>query len=187
MVRPREHSDDELLERISAGLASASASWTLTEAARAAGVHPATLVKRFGSKHAVLVALSKRWCAAIPEAPLTKDCLGELRAWIDGVAGPPRDRSRGVAGVAMLLEDLKDDDLSRLLNEGWERQIAYLSALISGAHDNGRLTRSPESTTAAALLLDVVNGSYLRAAASTRSATTVAPQTLLNALMETWT
>jgi hypothetical protein len=87
----------------------------------------------------------------------------------------------------MLLEDLKDDDLSRLLNEGWERQIAYLSALISGARDNGRLTRSPESTTAAALLLDVVNGSYLRAAASPRSTTAIAPQTLLNALMETWT
>jgi AcrR family transcriptional regulator len=187
MARPREHSDDELLERISTGLAGASTSWTLAEAARVAGVHPATLVKRFGSKHAVLVALSKRWCAAIPEAPLTQDCLGELRAWIDGVAKPPRDRSRGVAGVAMLLEDLKDEDLSRLLNEGWERQIAYLSALISEARDDGRLTRSPEPTTAAALLLDVVNGSYLRAAASPRSTTTVAPQTLLNALMENWT
>jgi hypothetical protein len=36
-------------------------------------------------------------------------------------------------------------------------------------------------------LLDVVNGSYLRAAAAARSTTTVTPQTLLNALMESWT
>lgn len=187
MARPREHSDDDLLERISAGVADASGSWTLAEAARAAGVHPATLVKRFGSRHAVLVALSERWSAAIPEAPLTQDCLGELRSWVDGVARPPRDRSRGVAGVTMLLEDLKDGELSRLLSAGWERQITYLAALISGARDDGHLTRSPEPRTAAALLLDVVNGSYLRAAASARSTTTVAPQTLLNALMESWT
>lgn len=168
-------------------MADASGSWTLAEAARAAGVHPATLIKRFGSRHSVLVALSKRWSAAIPEAPLTQDCLGELRSWVDRMARPPQDRSRGVAGVTMLLEDLKDDDLSRLLSEGWERQITYLAALISGALGDGQLTRSPEPRTAATLLLDVVNGSYLRAAAAARSPTTVAPHTLLNALMESRT
>jgi AcrR family transcriptional regulator len=187
MARPREHSDDELLDRVSAGLADASGSWTLTEAARAAGVAPATLVKRFGSKHAVLVALSKRWSAAIPERPLTGDCLAELRSWIEGVGGPPQDRSRGVASITMLVEDLKDDELSRLLSAGWERQITYLAALIGGARADGRFTRSPEARTAAALLLDVVNGSYLRAVASARSTTTATPRTLLNALMESWT
>lgn len=187
MARPREHSDDDLLERISAGLASSSGSWTLTEAARAAGVHPATLVKRFGSRHAVLVALSKRWSAAIPQAPLTHDCLAELRSWVGEVARAPRDRSGGVAGITMLLEDLKDDELSRLLSEGWERQITYLAALISGARDDGHFTRSPDPRTAAVLLLDVVNGSYLRAAASAPSTATIDPQTLLSALMESWT
>ncbi|MFE4514638.1 TetR/AcrR family transcriptional regulator [Kitasatospora sp. NPDC056783] len=187
MARPREHSDDDLLDRISAALADTSGAWTLAEAARAAGVHPATLVKRFGSRHAVLVALSTRWSAAIPQAPLTGDRLGELRSWVDGVARPPRDRSRGVVGVTMLLEDLKDDELSRLLGEGWERQITYLAALVGGAREDGHLTRSPEPRTAAALLLDVVNGSYLRAAASTPPTITVSPQALLNALMESWT
>ena len=187
MARPREHSDDDLLDRISAGLADASGSWTLAEAARVAGVHPATLVKRFGSKHAVLVALSKRWGSAIPEAPLTHDCLSELRSWVAGVARPLQERSRGVAGLTMLLEDLKDDELSGLLSAGWERQITYLTALIGGARADGELTRSPDPRTAAALLLDVVNGSYLRAAASAHPATTVAPQTLVHALMESWT
>jgi AcrR family transcriptional regulator len=187
MVRPREHSDDELLERIGAALADCAGEWTLAEAARAAGVHSATLIKRFGSRHAVLVALSKRWSATIPEAPLTGDYVAELRSWIDGVAGPPQERSRSVAGVTMLLEDLKDDELSRLLSEGWERQIGYLRALITGARDNGGLARSPEPAAAAALLLDVVHGSYLRAAASSRSHTTTDVQTLLKALMESWT
>ena len=181
------HSDDELLDSISQGLANASGSWTLTEAAHAAGVHPATLVKRFGSRHAVLVALSKRWRGALPQEPLTDDCFAELRAWADGVAKPPRERSRGVAGLTMLLEDLKDDELSRLLSDGWERQITYLAALIRGARADGHLSGSPEPRTAAALLLDVVNGSYLRAAASAHPATTVTPRALLHALLESWT
>jgi len=181
------HSDDELLDSIAQGLADAPGSWTLTEAARAAGVHPATLVKRFGSKHAVLVALSKRWGEALPKEPLTDDCFAELGAWADGVARPPQERSRGVAGLTMLLEDLKDDELSGLLSDGWERQITYLTALISGARADGRLSRSPKPRAAAALLLDVVNGSYLRAAASAHPATTVTPQTLLHALLESWT
>ena len=187
VARPREHSDDDLLDRIGAGLADTSGSWTLAEAARVAGVHPATLVKRFGSKHALLVVLSQRWVATLPEAPHTGDCFSELRSWIDGVAKPPNERSRGVAGLTMLLEDLKDDELSALLSAGWERQITYLTALINGARAAGELTRSPDPRTAAALLLDVVNGSYLRAVASARPAIIVAPQTLLNALMESWT
>jgi AcrR family transcriptional regulator len=187
VARPRVHSDDELLDRISQGLANASASWTLTEAARAAGVHPATLVKRFGSRHAVLVALSKRWSAALPEEPLTGDCFAELGAWIDGVARPPQERARGVADFAMLLEDLKDDELSGLLSEGWECQITYLTALISGARADGHLSRSPEPRAAAVLLLDVVNGSCIRVAASAHPATTVIPQTLLHGLLESWT
>lgn len=189
MARPREHSDDDLLDRVGASLAEASGVWTMAEAARAAGVHPATLVKRFGSWHGVLVALSRRWSAALPEAPLTQDPLGELRSWVDEVARPPQDRSRRVAGVAMLLEDLRDDELSRLLSEGWDRQIAYLAALVSGAREDGHLSRSPDPRTAAALLLDLVNGFYLRAAASARSsaAPDAAPQSLLNSLLESWT
>lgn len=187
MVRPRLHSDDELLDSIARGLADAPGSWTLTEAAEAAAVHPATLVKRFGSKHAVLVALSKKWSAALPEAPLTDDCVTELRSWVDGVARPPQERSRSVAGLTMLLHDLKDEELSALLNAGWDRQISYLTALITGARAEGHLTRSPEPGIAAALLLDVVNGSYLRAAARARPSSAVTPQSLLHALMESWT
>jgi len=186
MVRPRNVSDTELLQRIAHGLSDQPGSWSLDEAAQVAKVHPATLVKRFGSKHALLVELSRRWSAAIPDGPLTDDCLAELRAWVEGVARPPQDRSGGVAGLAMLLEDLKNDELSRLLAAGWERQIAYLSVLIAGSDAVGELPRAPEPAIAAALLLDVVNGSYLRAAADAAPSSSVSVQTLLLTLLESW-
>ncbi len=187
MARPRAHTDDELLDRISGGLIGATGSWTLTDAARVAGVHPATLVKRFGSKHDLLVALSRRWCAGIPERPLTDDCVAELDSWIDELAQPPKERSRRVADLSMLFEDIKDDELSALLSAGWERQISYLTALIGGAHACGKLARSPACRTAAALLLDVANGCFLRGAATEDPATISNPQTLIRALLESWT
>jgi AcrR family transcriptional regulator len=186
MARPREHSDDDLLERISAGLADSSGTWSLSEAARAAGVHPATLVKRFGSKHGLLVVLSHRWLDGIPVAPRSDDCLAELRSWIEGIADPPPDRSRGVAGLTMLLEDVKDDVLSDLLHTGWKRQLSYLAALLSGARAQGALMRAPDPEVGAAVLLDLVNGSYLRAAAATGPPTIPARHTL-RTIVEGWT
>lgn len=187
VARPREHSDDDLLHSIASGLANASGSWTIAEAARGAGVHPATLVKRFGSKHGVLIALSKRWQAAIPEQPRSDDCLTELHEWIKSTAAPPRERADSVAAITMLVEDLKDAELSKLLSAGWQRQLRYLSALVSGAHADGKLSRSPEPTAAATLLLDIVNGGYLRAAASSEETSTVSTRSLIHELLESWT
>jgi hypothetical protein len=64
--------------------------------------------------------------------------------------------------------------------------LSELKSWVDGVAD-GELTHSPDPRTAAALLLDVVNGSCVRAAASTHPATTVAPQTLLHALVGSWT
>ncbi len=186
MARPREHSDDELLDRISAALVGATESWTLADAARVAGVHPATLIKRFGSKHGVLVALSTKWSAAIPDTPQTHDCVAELESWVDGLAGPPHERTQAVASLTMLLEDMRDEELSLLLSGGWERQINYLAALLSAAHAAGKLTGSPTPATSAALLLDIVNGCYLRATATGARDSTANPRTLIRALMESW-
>ncbi|MEJ5914007.1 hypothetical protein WDV86_06170 [Pseudokineococcus sp. 1T1Z-3] len=45
--------DEEVLDRISAAVGDSP--WTLTGAAQAAGLHPATLIKRFGSREGVLL------------------------------------------------------------------------------------------------------------------------------------
>jgi len=176
--------DNELLDRVAAGLSSPS--WTLNDAARLAGVHAATLIKRFGSRQGVLAALSRRWIAHLPGAPRGEGGLVELRAWVDRAAATPADRETAVAGVAMLMEDLKDAELSGLLALGWDKQVGYLGALIAQARDAGDLSRAPAPAAAAQLLLDVQLGTTIRAAAHPSPRTAVDRHALLTQLVEGW-
>lgn len=187
VARPRTHSDEELLSRIASGLNEAPAHWSLTDAARAADVHPATLVKRFGSKHGLLVRLSHRWCASIPDGPRTGDPLAELHAWADTVGRTAPDQTQGMAGLAMLLEDLKDQELRRLLGTGWDRQAAYLGALVGAAREGRQLLRAPSPAVSGSILLDVLHGSYLRAAATKGTDRCVDARAQILTLLESWT
>lgn len=58
--RLRTLSDEQVLERVGAALGQSGSAWTLAGAAAVAGLHPATLIKRSGSRHGLLVALSRR-------------------------------------------------------------------------------------------------------------------------------
>ena len=187
MARPREHTDDELLDRVSRSLsASGRGGWTLSDAACGAGVHPATLVKRFGSKRELLMALSRRWVAGVPTQPRTDDPHAELLAWAASVASRRVDRERALADMAMLMEDLADDELSALLVSGWDKQVRYVAALVADAQSAGRLARAPRPELAATALLDVVNGATLRSAAYPSPREPVGPRALVGALLEGW-
>jgi AcrR family transcriptional regulator len=183
--RQREHSDEQLLNAIGVGLSAACGSWSLAEAAEAAGVHPATLIKRFGSRHGLLVALSRRWVDSLPRRPITDDPLDELTSWVDQTASP-QTRADAAAAITMVVEDLKDDQLAQLLRQGWARQLRYLAALVADGRTLGRLTRAPEPPMAAALLVDVMNGSALRAAAGSTSRSSVNARASLHALLKGW-
>jgi AcrR family transcriptional regulator len=184
MARPQQKTDDELLDRAAAGLTSGS--WTLNDAARLAGVHPATLIKRFGSRHGMLAALSRRWIKSLPDGPTREGGLGELLAWAENVAAVPVDRNAAVAGVAMLMEDLKDAELSQLLVTGWDKQVSYLAVLIGQARDAGDLRRVPAPETAAELLLDLQLGTTIRAAAHPSPRASVDRRALMMSLIEGW-
>ena len=54
MARPRTSTDQEILQRIAPAAGGSDSAWTLAGAAQAAGLHPATLIKRFGSREGVL-------------------------------------------------------------------------------------------------------------------------------------
>ena len=187
VVRPREHSDEELLQLVSDSLArSARSGWTLAEVAADAEVHPTTLVKRFGSKRGLLVALSRRWVGGLVANQQMSDAYAELIEWVASVADPPSERERALADMAMLMEDLADDELSSLLVSGWGKQVAYLAELIRAAQAVGMLCNAPEPDVAAATMLDLVNGAALRAAAYPSPQEAVEPRCMATALLEAW-
>lgn len=135
--------------------------WTLAEISPAAGLSPAGLLKRFGSRHGILLALSRRWIDAIP----TTTDVGaspadeELRSWVArrfAANGP----DQVAQGLVNLLDDLVDDHLRGLLGEGWAKEIRYLSSLLASMG----LPRLADPDRAAALLFDALNGAMLRCA-----------------------
>ncbi len=180
MARPRLVDDSDLLDRIASGSAFRSGSWSLQEAAREAGVHPATLIKRFGSRSGVLLALSRLWIERIPSSPVSNDPQAELRAWVDSSMAPqaPTDAR---AGIAMLIEDLRNPELRLLLEQGWQRELSYLEALLTIV----LRPTAPDPPSVARLLLDLANGMRLHNAASSAEPTDTRPT--IQTQLDVWT
>ena len=184
MARPRTISDAELLDRIANTLGDADNTWTLADAAGGAGVHPATLIKRFGSRRGLLVALSHRWIDAIPTDPVTADGHRELVSWIGSLGDESTLHIQILTRLDMLLEDLRDPELRSLLNCGWEKTINYLSTLIEHARQESRIAGDISAEQLARLILDTAHGSLLRAAVAPTGGADLAQsaQTLLEAM-----
>jgi AcrR family transcriptional regulator len=163
VARPREHSDDELLDLVGDALARRGTlgRWSLAEVAGEIGVAPATLVKRFGSRRGLLAALSRRWIDSIPARATGPDPLADLAAWVSQSCSSTRDRAAALVGLRLLMEDVFDDQLAGLLIEGWTKQVDYLAALL----DRAGVDALGDPRACAQLLFDALNGGVLRAAA----------------------
>jgi AcrR family transcriptional regulator len=153
--------------------------WTLAEISPATGLSPAGLVKRFGSRHGILLALSRRWIDAIPTTAVGgRSADEELRSWVArrfAANGP----GQVAQGLVNLLDDLLDDQLRALLAEGWAKEMRYLSLLLASIG----LSRLGDPDRAAALLFDALNGAMLRCA--TQPEALLLTQ-VLDELMEAW-
>lgn len=182
MARPRRDEQQVLLERIARALRERQSlqPWTLAEIAPAAGLSPAGLLKRFGSRQAILVALSRRWIDSIPGSPEGQMTpRSELRRWVEGRFNPDGPQ-RVAQGLVNLLDDLMDDELLGLLAEGWAKEIRYLTALL----DRAGLPGLPDPGRGACLLFDALNGAMLRHATEPDAPS---PARTLDDLMEAWT
>jgi AcrR family transcriptional regulator len=115
--RPRTHSDDALLDATFRAVGAVGpARLTLADVAREAGVAPATLVQRFGSKRSLLVAAAAR-AAAQARTALPAPGEAPLAALTDGLValtGPVRDPAAFANHLALLQLDLSDPQLRAL-------------------------------------------------------------------------
>lgn len=172
MPRPRSITDEQILRAAIAAIGShGPARLTLAHVAEEAGVSPAALIQRFGSKAALLSAVAAAGAGraeiafddaqARGDGPL--DTLGEA---LVAFAGDVRDRTRFANHLAMLQLDLTDPELRRAAADQAavvRRRIAELLAQAIAAgqldhHDTGCLADTVYTAYNGALITWAIDG-----------------------------
>lgn len=154
--------------------------WGLHDVAPAAGISPAGLIKRFGSKEGLLLALGRRWVDCIPDSPAaTADALTELRGYLEENFAAPTSAS-AVSGLGELMGDLWSPTSAELLREGWRKQAHYFGTLLACLP----LRDDIDPRSASLTLLDALHGSLYRRAVDLHPNT---PTQTLYALLKGWT
>jgi AcrR family transcriptional regulator len=167
MVRPIETADEELLAAADRVLMTEGpAGFTLAKAAQRAGVSAATLVKRFGSKEALFLRLSKRWVASL-DGGLSISAAGHASALarLRAVAlhnyhdlDNPDTASKQLAALAV---DLQHDEMRELLHVGWGHVRAHLRKHATAAVAAGELVDCPPPGQLARIVLSTMEGGCL--------------------------
>jgi AcrR family transcriptional regulator len=160
--RPRETSDDEILAataRVMQRLGPAEI--TLADVAKEAGVVPATLIQRFGTKRALLLATVKTAPAGVPaqfavarakyHSPLK--ALIELFVDCSGFASTPESMANGLAYLQI---DLTDPDFRAITLAQFNAIREETRKLLDAAVAARELI--PCNTTELARLIQQVNG-----------------------------
>ena len=139
---------------------------TLADIAGEAGVTPGRLVQRFGSKRALLVALSERFAAsaglvfaglrAAHGAP-----LATLRAYAACMADLAPTPDALLRNLAYLQGDLADDVLRRHLVENARATRREIEMLLAEAMAAGELRRDVDVSALARTVETVIGGSLM--------------------------
>ena len=164
--RPRTASDEDLLQAtIRAVSRVGPARLTLADVAAEAGVAPATLVQRFGSKRGFLLALARagskasaRELAAIRAAHPSP--LAALRATADCMAGMANSPEELANHLAFLNIDLTDPEFHRYALEGARAFTAEMQALLDAGVAARELVKC-DTARLALLVQEVLHGSLV--------------------------
>jgi AcrR family transcriptional regulator len=164
--RPRETSDEELLAAAARAMQRyGPAQLTLAHVAREAGVVPATLIQRFGTKRGLLLAVASTAPAAVPQqfaaargnyqSPLKT--LVELYAACSDFASTPESLANG---LAYLQNDLTDPEFRAITLAQFKALQAETRKLLDEAVATHELM-SCDTAELARLIQQVNGGSML--------------------------
>ncbi|MEW6322444.1 MAG: TetR/AcrR family transcriptional regulator [Acidobacteriota bacterium] len=165
--RPRKATDEavfaaavKVMERVG------PAELTLAAIAEEAGVTPAALVQRFGSKRELLVALSRRAAAGAPAMIAALRArhgspLAVIRAFAAGYAGLARSPDALARNLAYLQLDLTDPELHRPLLAQARVTGRALTRLAAEAVAAGELRPGTRPAGVARLVETVISGSLM--------------------------
>jgi len=165
--RPRKVSDSQLFAATHAVMTKVGPrELTLAAIAKEAGVTAAVLVQRFGSKRALLLALSAKYSEGAGEfiAGLAKkhaSPLAALRAYADCMAGMAASPAVLARSLAYLQIDMTDPDFRRHLVKQARATRAGLRRLLEAALEAGELVPSVKPANLARTIETVLSGSLI--------------------------
>jgi AcrR family transcriptional regulator len=165
--RPRKASDDQLFAATHAVMNRVGPrELTLAAIAREAGVTAAVMVQRFGSKRALLLALSKKCAEGAGEfiaslAERHASPLAALRAYAGCMAGMAASPSALARSLAYLQIDLTDEEFRRHLVKQARATRAGLRRLVEDAVAAGELSHSVKAAQLARTIEVVLSGSMI--------------------------
>lgn len=140
--------------------------FTLADVAKEAGIAAGTLVQRFGSKHGLLVAMTKaaieslhdEMSAAVAEAddPVAAPVVALVTAY-----APLDDPATAANNLAQLAFDLADAELRKLMAEFYAAMEAALVPHLDRAIAQGLLPGAPPVPVAARILTAIADGTAI--------------------------
>jgi AcrR family transcriptional regulator len=139
---------------------------TLADIADEAGITPGRLVQRFGSKHALLVALSERFARSAGPVfaglrAAHRSPLAALRAYAACMADLAPTPDALLRNLAYLQGDLADDVLRGHLVENARATRREIEALLRAAIAAGELRRGGDVRALARTVETVITGSLM--------------------------
>lgn len=144
MVRPRTVSDQDVLAGAALVVArQGPAGATLAQVGAEVGLSAAALVKRFGSKRGMLLALARQGADVLPArilaagaTPAPVDALIDVLA---GLAGAVRTPEEFANHLAFLLLDLSDPEFQQITRRYASATETALAAALRAGQASGRL------------------------------------------------
>jgi AcrR family transcriptional regulator len=165
--RPRKASDDDILAAALRAMSRLGPTdLTLADIASEAGVTAGALVQRFGSRRALLLALSRRFATGTGDLfdqlrRAHPSPLAAIRAYADAFSALAASPAAIARNLAWLLNDLTDPDFYRLTLAQAQATHAALSGLVKGAVAAGELTRDADPRILARAIEAIVGGSLV--------------------------
>lgn len=168
------------------------AAFTLERAAARADASAATLIKRFGSKRELLLALDRRWVASIEpglDAAVEghDSALARLRAaalWRFDDLDSPANAANQLAALAL---DLQDGEMRACLAEGWRVVQQTFTRLAQDAIDAGELPRDLSAEQVARVLFAAGEGTRLGWSVDPKGSLTARAASTMDAILDAWT
>jgi AcrR family transcriptional regulator len=167
MPRPKVISDEAILvEVLHLVQRIGPERFTLAAAGKQTGLSPSTLVQRFGSKRALLLAADRwaveRWVAGMDAVPETRSALGRLVAGIMYTVDPRMTGEEMANSVSLLQIGLADSEFHASTKDGAVRLRAKILERLREAAANAELKPDVDLDGLAELIEITYHGAMIR-------------------------